>query len=107
MKLLMLALLAAVSLAACLPNVSRDISEPEARAILEREVLNLCKDSRSTAGLSTMLHSIDTAEAVPSKDHWAFHVTPESSVGELEALVFPSRIVSGSYIRHVQTRSCR
>ena len=75
--------------------------------MLEREVVNLCKSSVSSSRLSGILRSVEDAEAVAAKDHWEFHVVPPASDESLKALVFPSKIVSGDYIRHVRSRNCR
>ena len=105
MKFLALLAVGIVVLAACLPDVSTELSDLEARAILEREVLNLCK-TRSQTVITNVINSIQEAEATPSRDHWEFVVTAPGSGKRLEALVFPSRIVSGSFIREIQTRTC-
>ena len=105
MKLLALLAVGIVVLAACLPDVSTELSDLEARAILEREVLNLCQ-TRSQNVITNIINSIQEAEATPSRDHWVFDIAAPGSGKRLEALVFPSRIVSGSFIREIQTRTC-
>ena len=48
MKLLALLVVVSIGLIACLPDVSTELSDLEARAILEREVLNLCEERSQT-----------------------------------------------------------
>ena len=105
MKILALLAIGIVVLAACLPDVSTELSDLEARAILEREVLTLCK-TRSQTVITSVVNSIQEAVATPERDHWIFQVAAPGSGRPLEALVFPSRIVSGSFIREIQTRTC-
>ena len=105
MKILALLVVGSIALLACLPDVSTELSDLEARAILERDVLNLCRD-RSQTLITGIIDAIQNAEATPTRDHWVFEVTAPGSGKKLEALVFPSRIVSGSFIREIQTRTC-
>lgn len=105
MKLLASLVVGLIVLAACLPDVSTELSDLEARAILEREVLSLCK-TRSQTVITGVINSIQDARATPTRDHWVFEVTAVGSGKTFEALVFPSRIVSGSFIREIQTRTC-
>ena len=105
MKLLALLAVGIVVLAACLPDVSTELSDLEARAILEREVLTLCQ-TRSQTVITSIVNSIQDAQATPARDHWEFVITMQGSGKTFDALVFPSRIVSGSFIREIQTRTC-
>ncbi len=105
MKFLVLLVVGSIALLACLPDVSTELSDLEARAVLEREVLNLCK-TRSQTVITGIVNSIQEAEATPTRDHWIFEIAAPGSGKKLEALVFPSRIVSGSFIREIQTRTC-
>ena len=95
-----------MALTACLPDVSTETSELEARAILEDQVINTCKNNQSPEALTRILTTLDTASAEPTRDFWVFKLTPSVATGELEALVFPSKIVTGSYVRYVKTRIC-
>ena len=105
MKLLALLVAGSIALLACLPDVSTELSDLEARAILEREVLNLCK-TRSQTVITGIIDSIQEAQATATRDHWIFEIAAPGSGKPLEALVFPSRIISGSFIREIQTRTC-
>ena len=105
MKLLALLVVGFIVLSACLPDVSTELSDLEARAILEREVLTLCS-TRSQTVITGIINSIQEAQATATRDHWVFEITAAGSGKKLEALVFPSRIVSGSFIREIQTRTC-
>ncbi len=105
MKILALLVVGLIVLVACLPDVSTELSDLEARAILERDVLNLCRDRNQTV-ITGIINSIQEAEATPTRDHWKFEITATGSGKKLEALVFPSRIISGSFIREIQTRTC-
>ena len=106
MKFLALLVVGFVVLVACLPDVSTELSDLEARAILEREVLNLCS-SRSQTLITGVINSIQSAQATATRDYWKFDITAAGAGKKLEALVFPSRIISGSFIREIQTRTCR
>ena len=106
MKLLALLVVVSIGLIACLPDVSTELSDLEARAILEREVLTLCK-TRSQTVITGVINSIQDAQAIATRDHWVFSMTAVGSGKTFEALVFPSRVVSGSFIREIQTRTCR
>ena len=105
MKILSLLVAGFIVLIACLPDVSTELSDLEARAILEREVLSLCS-TRSQTVITGIINSIQEAQATATRDHWVFEITAAGSGKKLEALVFPSRIVSGSFIREIQTRTC-
>ena len=107
MKLIFLIVLGAVAFTACLPDVSTETSEIEARAILEDRVVSICKPSQSSEALTRILLNLDTAIVSPTRDFWVFAIAPSPATGELEALVFPSKIVTGSYVRYLQTRVCR
>ena len=107
MKLIILLIIGIVGLTACLPDVSTEVSEIEARAILEDEVIDICKSTQSSEGLNRVLVTVDSADIRATRDFWVFRMTPSTSTGELEALVFPSKIVAGSYIRYLKTRICK
>ena len=102
MKLIVVFFLVSIASVACLeltPNVSTDFSEVEARAVLEDELRNICSDSKSR--IPRLLEMIDNADAKPTTDHWIFDVEGR------EALVFPSGIAAGDYIRLVKEQFCR
>ena len=105
MKLVFIAILAAVAMAACLPDVATELSEQEARALIEREVLNIC-EGRSTNFISNILQSVDRSVAITTRDWWVFNILLASSGEPKEALVFPSKIVSGPFIVELETRTC-
>ena len=89
-------------LAACLeltPNVSTDFSEIEARAVFEDAARQMCDHKK--ARLPAILSAIDAAEAAPTIDHWVF------AVGDMEAQVFPSGLITGEYRRHIREDLCR
>jgi hypothetical protein len=96
-----------VALTACLPDVSTELSEIEARAILEDEVIDICSSTHSSEGLNRILVSVDEARIKATRDFWVFELTPSVVTGELEAMVFPSNIVAGSYVRYLKTRICK
>ena len=106
MKFLVLLIFSSIALVACLPDVSTELSEQEARSLLQREVLNLCQ-SKSSAVISNVLGAVDNAEAIATRENWIFKLRLPAPKEELEALVFPSKIISGSFIVQVQTRTCR
>ena len=88
--------------AACLeltPNVSTDFSEIEARAVFESEVRTMCDHKKSR--IPAILRSIQGSDAMPTIDHWVF------TLGEMEAQVFPSGLVTGEFHRHIQESLCR
>ncbi len=103
--LLTLALLTC-GLMACLPNVSTELSEPEARALIEREVLNICGGKSNTI-IANLLSSVEVAEPVATRDNWIFTLAAPGETGTLETYVFPSKIVSGPFIIHLQTDTCK
>ena len=105
-KLIVLLFVGVIGLTACLPDVSTETSELEARAILEDKVISVCKASQSAEALNRILQVLDTASIQPTRDFWVFSVTPSPAAGEMEVLVFPSKIVTGSYVRYLQTRIC-
>ena len=107
MRLIVLCLVAMLALMACLPDVSTVLEEIEARAMLENEIIDLCENDQSSSGLSNLLGAVDGAGAIAARHHWAFRMTVSASSEELEALVFPSGVVSGSFIRFLRTRGCR
>ena len=107
MRLLVFCLVTSLALVACLPDISTVLEEIEARAMLENEVIDLCEDDQSSSGLSNLLASVDGASATAARHHWAFRMTVSASSEDLEALVFPSGVVSGSFIRFLRTRGCR
>ena len=95
-------LLLPLLLAACLeltPNVSTDFSEIEARAVFESEVRRMCDHKKSR--IPAILSEIEAAEVMPEIDYWTF------SLGELEAQVFPSGLITGEYHDHIQENLCR
>ena len=107
MKLtLLVAVLAAIGLMACLPDVSTELSEPEARALIEREVLNICAGKSNTI-ISSLLTSVEAAEPLATRDNWIFTLNVADSPEELETLVFPSKIVSGPFVVHLKTDTCK
>ena len=89
-------------LVACLeftPNISNDFSEIEARAVFEAEARQLCAHKK--ARIPAILDAIAEAQATPTIDHWIF------AVADLEAQVFPSGLITGTYHRHIQEALCR
>ena len=105
MKFVFIAIVAVFVMAACLPDVATELSEQEARALIEREVLNVCK-TRSTNFVSAILSSVERSEAVATRDWWEFTIVMVGS-GELKtARVFPSKIVSGPFVVELVTQSC-
>jgi hypothetical protein len=105
MKFVFIAIFAALLITACLPDVGTELSEEEARALIEREVLNTC-DGRSTNFISGILASVSNSTAVSSRDWWTFSINMSGSEVPLEALVFPSKIVSGPFVVHLVTQAC-
>ncbi|MDA0770168.1 MAG: hypothetical protein O2821_08105 [Chloroflexi bacterium] len=105
MKLVILAIFAAIVMAACLPDVATELSEKEARALIEREVLNIC-EGRSTNYIGNVLDSVDRSQAITTRDWWIFQIPLAGSEDPKEALVFPSKIVSGPFIVELETRTC-
>jgi hypothetical protein len=105
MKIAFIAIFAALLMAACLPDVGTELSEEEARALIEREVLNTC-DGRSTNFISGILASAGNSTAVASRDWWTFSINMSGSEVPLEARVFPSKIVSGPFVVHLVTQAC-
>lgn len=105
-RTLLIAVLATIGLMACLPNVSTELSEPEARALIEREVLNVCK-GKSITIIANLLNSVEVAEPIATRDNWIFTMNVSDSQEELETLVFPSKIVSGPFVVHLQTDTCK
>ena len=105
-RTLLIAVLATIGLMACLPNVSTELSEPEARALIEREVLNICR-GKSTTIIANLLNSVQDAEPLATRDNWIFTLNVADAQGELETLVFPSKIVSGPFVVHLQTDTCK
>lgn len=105
MKLVLIAIIAAFIMAACLPDVATELSEQEARALIEREVLNIC-DGRSTNFISNILASVDRSTAVTTRDWWIFTIDMAGSDEPQDALVFPSKIVSGPFIVRLITQTC-
>jgi hypothetical protein len=105
MKFVFIAIFAALLMTACLPDVGTELSEEEARALIEREVLNTC-DGRSTNFISGILASVGNSTAIPSQDWWTFSISMTGSDVPLEARVFPSKIVSGPFVVHLVTQAC-
>ena len=105
-RTLLIAVLATLGLMACLPNVSTELSEPEARALIEREVLNICRGKSNTI-ISNLLNSVEGAEPLATRDNWIFTMGVAGSQEELETYVFPSKIVSGPFVVHLQTDTCK
>ncbi len=106
-RTLLIAVLATLGLMACLPNVSTELSEPEARALIEREVLNICRNKSNTI-IANLLSAVEVAEPLATRDNWIFTMNiPDASGEELETLVFPSKIVSGTFVVHLQTDTCK
>ena len=91
---------------ACLPDVSTELSEPEARALIEREVLNVCKGKSPTI-IANLLNSVQDAEPLATRDNWIFSLNVADTQDELETYVFPSKIVSGPFVVHLQTDTCK
>lgn len=81
------------------PTVSTEFSEIEARAVFEREIRLICDHKRSK--IPALLTQIDASTAEPTIDHWIFDVEG------MEALVFPSGIATGTYVRDVNSGLCR
>lgn len=106
MKILILITLATFGLVACLPNVSTEMSEPEARAVLQRDILTVCSTVSSPALINNILVAVERSEAIATRDNWIFKVRLTSNQ-ELEALVFPSRVVAGSFSTEIMTRTCK
>ena len=105
-RTLLIAVLVTIGLMACLPNVSTELSEPEARALIEREVLNICKGKSNTI-IASLLTSVEAAEPLATRDNWIFTLNVADAQQELETLVFPSKIVSGPFVVHLQTDTCK
>ncbi|MCY4579318.1 MAG: hypothetical protein OXD31_09730 [Chloroflexi bacterium] len=105
-RTLLIAALAMIGLMACLPDVSTELSEPEARALIEREVLNVCK-GKSTTIIANLLNSVQDAEPLATRDNWIFSLNVADTQDELETYVFPSKIVSGPFVVHLQTDTCK
>lgn len=105
-RTLLILAVAVCGLMACLPNVSTELSEPEARALIEREVLNICGGKSNTI-ITNMLMSVQSAEPVATRDNWIFTMAVPGGAGELETLVFPSKIVSGDFVVHLKTDVCK
>ena len=105
MKLVFIGIFAAFFMAACLPDVATELSEQEARALIEREVLSICQ-GRSTNFISSILASVDRSEAVTTRDWWVFKIHMAGSEEPKDTLVFPSKIVSGPFIVELETRTC-
>lgn len=107
MKLsLLILVVAALGLMACLPNVSTELSEPEARALIEREVLSICSGKSNTI-ISNMLDAVEASEPLATRDNWIFTMDVPGAAEELETLVFPSKIVGGSFVVHLRTDTCK
>lgn len=105
-RTLLILVVAVCGLMACLPNVSTELSEPEARALIEREVLNICRNKSNTI-IANMLNAVERAEPLATRDNWIFTLNVPGAAGELETLVFPSKIVSGTFVVHLQTDTCK
>ena len=105
-RTLLIAALAMIGLIACLPDVSTELSEPEARALIEREVLSVCK-GKSTTIIANLLNSVQDAEPLATRDNWIFSLNVADTQDELETYVFPSKIVSGPFVVHLQTDTCK
>ena len=105
-RTLLIVVLAAIGLMACLPNVSTELSEPEARALIEREVLSVC-GGKSTTIIANLLNSVERAKPLATRDNWIFTLNVADSQEELETYVFPSKIVSGPFVVHLQTDTCK
>jgi hypothetical protein len=105
-RTLLIAVFATLGLLACLPDVSTELSEPEARALIEREVLNVCR-GKSTTIISKLLNSVEGAEPLATRDNWIFTLDVADSQEDLETYVFPSKIVSGPFVVHLQTDTCK
>ena len=105
-RTLLIAILATFGLLACLPNVSTELSEPEARALIEREVLNICGGKSNTI-IASLLNNVEDAEPLATRDNWIFTLNVADSPGELETYVFPSKIVSGPFVVHLKTDTCK
>ena len=89
-------------LTACLqltPNVATDFSEVEARAVFVSKVRDMCDHKK--ARIPAILAKVESAEAMPTIDHWVF------TIDEMEAQVFPSGLITGEYHRHIQESLCR
>ena len=71
-RTLLIAVVAIMGLMACLPNVSTELSEPEARALIEREVLNICGGKSNTI-IASLLKSVEAAEPLATRDNWILH----------------------------------
>ena len=106
--LLTLGLLTACAMTAlaCLPNVSTELSEPEARALIEREVLNICRNKSNTI-ITNLLNSVEAAEPVATRDNWIFTMDVPGANERMDTLVFPSKIVSGPFVVQLQTDTCK
>jgi hypothetical protein len=89
-------------LTACLqltPTVSTEFSELEARAVLEREIRLMCNNKKSK--IPAILVQIDASTAEATIDHWIFDLEGT------QALVFPSGIATGDYVREINSGICR
>ncbi len=105
-RTLLIAILATFGLLACLPNVSTELSEPEARALIEREVLATCAGKSNTI-IASLLNNVEDAEPLATRDNWIFTLNVADSQDELETYVFPSKIVSGPFVVHLKTDTCK
>ena len=105
-RTLLIAVFASLGLIACLPNVSTELSEPEARALIEREVLNICR-GKSTTIIASLLNNVEDAEPLATRDNWIFTLNVADAQEEMETYVFPSKIVSGPFVVHLQTDTCK
>ena len=100
-------MLTLLALASCLPDVSTETSEIEARAILQSEMRDLCRDQLSAVAWDRVLATIRDATIRPTRDYWEFKITPSAAAGELEVLVFPSTLVYGSYLEYMESWVCK
>ena len=97
--------IASLALIACLPDVSTELPEPEARALIENQVLNIC-GKRSTNFISNIMISVQASEAIATRDNWIFNISLPGAAKSMEALVFPSKIVSGEFVVELRTYPC-
>ena len=105
MKFVFIAIVAVFVMAACLPDVATELSEQEARALIEREVLNIC-DGRSTNFITVILNSVERSEAIATRDWWEFSIDMTGTGEPKTARVFPSKIVAGPFVVELVTQSC-
>ena len=67
--------------------------------MFEREIRLMCNHKKSK--IPAILVQIDASTAEATVDHWIFDVEGA------QALVFPSGIATGDYVREIKSDTCR